>query len=544
MKRSLAIFCSIVCFLSAGSLSSSPLKKRVGEIKYVSQQSFYINLGTAQGLSAGDTLMVKRNNRAIAKLVVANISRLSASCKWLSGSKNIKQGDRVELFVRVATPEPEEVIQKSQPSRWDRNGASTTQKKSSTSSRRRRSSINRVKGRMSLQSLWLADRSGSGLGYSQLGLRSKLRVQRVLGTPFELRLRWRSRAYNRNRTASSLSAANEWTHNVYEVGLVYENRESPFEFGFGRILAREIRGLGYIDGGTFSMRVRGPWRLGVAGGTQPNQQNSGFQTSIQKFGLFLNFEKGDYQTKRVSSTVAFSGAYHGGETSREFLYFQNNFTAGSTFSLYQTVEMDINRGWKTNHGEDTIRLTNFFLSGRYSPKNFVSFNLSYDARKPIRIYETRSIPDSLFDETTRKGMHAGVNLRLPYRMRLSGNFGVRFRSGQRDNVISASSALSVRQIFNTWASVNARFSYFSTMFSKGYRPNVSVRLPLTRGLSVTLSGGSYIYDTGGKTTSNNWVEAEGYYRINRRLFASFGYRTFVNSNFDSGRLFLETGIVF
>lgn len=73
---------------------------------------------------------------------------------------------------------------------------------------------------------------------------------------------------------------------------------------------------------------------------------------------------------------------------------------------------------------------------------------------------------------------------------------------------------------------------------------MSVRLPLTRGLSVTLSGGSYIYDTGGKTTSNNWVEAEGYYRINRRLFASFGYRTFVNSNFDSGRLFLETGIVF
>ncbi|MFQ5754163.1 MAG: hypothetical protein ACE5HI_19425 [bacterium] len=384
----------------------------------------------------------------------------------------------------------------------------------------------------------------SDLDYNQLAFRSKLEVKKLLGIPLSLRFRWRSKTFNRQKTLSDDIASDEWNTQIYELGLIYENRNSPFEFSLGRILSHRIRGIGYIDGALFSFKMHGPWRFGLAGGTQPSLRGSSFQISEQKFGVFLNFEQGDYRTQKISTTLAFTGRYYSGTVSREFIYVQNNLWKGSKFSIYQTVELDLNRGWKNDMGHNFLQLSNFFFNSRYSPVDFIALTLSYDARKNIRVFETRSIPDSLFDETTRQGLHTGITLRLPYRIRLSGNLGIRLRKGNLNNTLSASGALRVRNIFNTWATFNARFSYFSTMFTKGYRPNINLRIPILREFSLNLGGGSYIYQTITHTTRSNWLETDGYYRINRWLFANFGYRYFFDERLNSGRLFVETGVVF
>lgn len=543
IKNDFLIFSSLLCSVFVSPLFGQAVK-RVGEVKYISHESYYINLGSKLGLSIGDTVTVKRNNRFIANLLVENIADHSASCKLLNQRSPIEQGDRVETFVRVVTHQPKrkngsdpESLKTERKSRF-KQGQNRSLRKG------KKREINRLRGRFSIQSLWFDDKSSSNRDYQQLGLRSKLTVEKFLGLPFELRFRWRSRAHHRERVLSSDISDNELTHNVYELGLVYQNGKSPFEFGFGRILSHQIRGLGYIDGGLFSFKMNGHWRVGVAGGTQPGLRNSAFQSNEQKFGLFVNFEKGNYQSRRISSTVAFSGSYHGGKNSREFVYLQNNFWMGSKFSIYQTVEVDFNRGWKQDYGDKKVQLSNLFMSARYSPTDFISLSLSYDSRKTVRVFETRSIPDSLFDETTRQGLRSGITLRLPHRMRLSGNFGIRFRAGGLRNTTSASGALTVRQIFNTWATFNARLSYFSTMFTKGYRPHISMRFPIKRGLAINVGGGSYIYQTSSRTSYDNWLETNGYYRINRWLFANFGYRMFIDDRLKSGRLFVECGVVF
>jgi hypothetical protein len=133
---------------------------------------------------------------------------------------------------------------------------------------------------------------------------------------------------------------------------------------------------------------------------------------------------------------------------------------------------------------------------------------------------------------------------LHWQLGVRANAGVRFREGSLNNIFSASSALNVRQPFRTWMTLNLRFAYFSTQFTKGYRPDVSMRVPVTRSLSLDFSGGSYIYQTGRRGTRSHWLEADGYYRINRILYANVGYRMFFDDRLNSGRLFLETGIVF
>ncbi|MFQ5675348.1 MAG: hypothetical protein ACE5G1_05575, partial [bacterium] len=538
------ILCALGYFLFGSLLFGQTLLKRTGQVKYNSHQWYYINLGSKDGLKINDVLNVYRDNKLIGSLIVKHIAKSSASCILGNQTGIVKKGDRIEIFVSsfpdhpVIGPPHNEENRKVVPQSRFKPSKNVTLRKNSEQNK------NTVRGRFSVQSLWFDDKTGADSDYQQFAFRSKLTVDKFLGLPLELRFRWRSRVNHRDRVFSSDISESEFTHDVYELGLVYQNPKSPYEFGLGRILAREIRGLGYIDGGLFSYKVNGNWRVGVAGGSQPGLRNSAFQTNEQKFGFFLNFERGNYQTQRISSTVAFSGSYHDGMNSREFVYLQNDLWVSRRFSVYQTVEVDFNRGWKRNYSNRNVQLSNFFISSRYSPVDFLSINVSYDTRKAVRVYETRSIPDSLFDETARQGFHSGITVRLSRRIRLSGNWGIRFRQGGLGNTTSASSALTVRQVFNTWATLNARLSYFSTMFSKGYRPYLSMRLPIKRGLAINVAAGSYIYQTSGQRTYDNWLEANGYYRINRRLFANFGYRMFIDNRLKSGRLFLESGVVF
>lgn len=535
-------------FLSSSVLPAisfgQTLVRRTGEVKYLSQNSLYIDLGSEQGLRKGDTLTVKRDRRVIGKLVVQNIARLSAACKFLSQNTPIRIGDQVEIVILMRDKVPAATPVESTK---EKGVESQLARPQSPKRRLRRRPVasknNRVKGRFSMQMLSLDDQTPSNRDTYQMAFRSKLKIERFMGFPVALRVRWRSRSHHRQNLQSSEIATDEWRHHFYEFGLVSNSKEANVEFGLGRVLSNRIRGLGYIDGGLFSLKMNGVWRVGVAGGTQPSLRTLAFQTAEHKFGIFLNFEKGEYGKQRVSSTAAFSGRYHKGEVSREFFYLQNTTSFGGKFSLYQTVEIDLNRNWKRDSGHASFQLSNFFLSANYYPTKFISISGSYDARKSVRVYETRSIPDSLFIEVLRQGFHAGITVRLPNRIRLSGNLGIRLRTGQLRSTTSASFGLSVPRIFNSWATLSARLSYFNTLFTKAYRPSVRIRLPVTRGLSVNASGGSYVYQSSSGTTHSDWLEANGSYRINRRLFSSFGYRMFLDERLRSARLSLELGVV-
>ena len=538
--RNSILFASLLYLIGTASLSAQRLEKRVGEIKYISRETYYINMGTQHGISAGDTLLARRNGSIAGALLVEHVSKLSSACRLLSQKQPLKIGDRVEGSVLVKN----ENIPPESPAKSDTSlpPASTQPQKKTTP--RSPPTRNRLTGSAGIQTLWSDDKSGSNQDYRQVALRTNLSVKQIFGMPLELRLRWRSRLHDRGQTLSSAIPDQEWTHSVYELGLRYENPTSGLEFGLGRILSPHVRGLGYLDGGLFSLKLGAPWRVGVAGGTGPNLRNSQFQTDEQKFGVFVNFERGEFRSQRISSTVAFSGCYHSGVTSREFVYLQNSFWWRSKFSLYQTVEADLNRGWKRNNGESRLQFSNFYISGLVNPTDILSFNFSFDARKNIRIFETRSIPDSLFDESLRKGLHSGFSLRLPQRMRFSGNFGVRFREGNLQNTFSASGALNVRQPFRTWVTVSLRLAYFSSQFTKGYRPDINLRIPVLRNLSFDVGAGSYIYRTGTLTSRSHWLDAQANTFLTRRIYANFGYRTFFDDRLNSGRFFVEAGLVF
>ncbi len=89
-----------------------------------------------------------------------------------------------------------------------------------------------------------------------------------------------------------------------------------------------------------------------------------------------------------------------------------------------------------------------------------------------------------------------------------------------------------------------RVAYFSTQFTKGYRPDVNLRIPVSRNLSFDVGAGSYIYQTGNLTTRSHWLEAQANTYLSRRIYANVGYRAFFDDRLESGRWFVETGLIF
>ncbi len=500
-------------------------KPFVGQVKYISLDIYYVNLGKKQGVNEGDTLSVIRNRNLVGKLRVIKVANYSCACKLITRKNKIKLGDQV-VALKSGLLNNSEILS---PQKRRKYGPYFQN--------------NKLKGSIDFQTLWFNDMSNTDIDYSQQALVSKIEIERLLNTPLRLSMRWRTRRHHRETTFNNRIATDEWRHHIYELGLIYEPENSPVEFAMGRFLDHRVRGIGFVDGALFSVKLNPRWRIGLVGGTEPGLKNLDFRTDEQKFGVFINHERGDYQTQKISSTLAFSGRYHSGEVSREFFYLQNNYWRGGKFSIYQSVEIDINRGWKRRLQNASLQISNFFLSLHYTPYDNITVNLSYDARKNIRFYENRSIPDSLFDETIRQGIHTGFTIRLPRQVRFSGNFGVRLRKGHLKNTISASGALYVRNLLKH-VSMSTRLSYFSSMFTTGYRPSLDIRIPLQREFTLRLGGGSYIYKLGNSTSSNHWLEVDADYYFNRWFFGSLGYRYFITNQLKSGRFFLETGVQF
>ena len=80
-------------------------------------------------------------------------------------------------------------------------------------------------------------------------------------------------------------------------------------------------------------------------------------------------------------------------------------------SILQAADVDFARGWKRDSGADAVRLTSLALTGRWQVRRHLAVTAGWDDREPVRTWETRALPDSLFRDAGRRGLRAGVELR-------------------------------------------------------------------------------------------------------------------------------------
>ncbi len=403
-----------------------------------------------------------------------------------------------------------------------------------------------IHGSVALSWYQFEDATESDLDISRPTLRLRLKASRLFGSDWNLRVKFRSRYYDRSRSPRTDGQKTEWRNRAYEISLSYDDPAAPLNLRLGRIVSNAMSGIGYIDGALVQHNAAEHWLWGIFAGTQPDWKTSDFQTSIQKYGVFAKYLKGDYLEGRFEATLAAAGEYHETVISREYVFLQSSYHRGRDWSLRGSLELDVNRLWRKDRSGEDLSVTGLFLTGRYRVTESVSTTLSYDNRKSYYTYETRSKPDSLFNNVFRHGVRANVDVRLPGALLVTGSFGVRGEESKDDNTYSYALGMRKRDVLPGRLTVNARVGGFSNPYSSGFTPTLRIGRAFRGGRSLHMSYGNYTYtlESTETTRSSHWARVEGQLVLPARFHLSGSYEYDWGDDVEGHRLLAELGYRF
>lgn len=516
------------------------------KVKYLTAEYVYLDAGAAAGLSVGDVLYVVRSQqKVIAKIEVVFTAENSASCKILSSQETIRPGDVAVVVERKGKP-AQEPGEEPEPKTEAPLPAETASGRSARPGERSRGSSTRLSGSISAQFYHLDDRTESNLDFTRPALRVNLRARRLWGKELTFRVRTRTYHNVRTRPYNLGVPEREWRNRVYELSLSYDEPAAPVNFRMGRIISNFISGVGYIDGGQLQYNFSRSLRLGVFGGTRPDWRTSSFQTEVTKYGGYLNFSAGDYQTAYFESTLAGALEKNTGTISREFIYLQNTLNFGARLNLFQSAEVDVNRDWRKEKTGQGVSLTSLLLSGRYRVTNRFTVGAIFDNRKNYWTYEIRTLADSLFDDALRTGLRGNISLRLPGSSYFYANAGVRKRQTDPQATRSFSAGFNNSNLLLRGFFLQLNAAGFNGPVTDGYNGSVQIGQNFPRGHRLAVEYGTYAYTIAnpGESRTNRWARGYVDLQLLRRVFLSGQYEYAWGQDLDGQRILAEIGYRF
>ena len=374
-------------------------------VKYLSAEHVYLDCGRLGGLEEGMTVRIVRDGKEIATLQVEYAADHSATCKVLQAAGEIRTGDKA-------------VFEGSAPAA----GAAAPAAGAAAAAGRERdlrapdrragraeSPGPKLTGSAALRWDHGQETGGTEVSSDVFTVPFRLRV-RDLGAGWDFRGRGSVRRIRRGGGAGSRPES-EWRNRIHELALVHDGRRDDWHLAVGRIGVRAAAAAGPFDGLAVDRRVGAGLRVGAFAGWAPAWQDMDFSTEDELVGLSLQRDPLGVRGEGLGLLLSGVGRYHQGEVSREYLALTTTWRGGPGLSFLQAAEVDMNRNWKRDSGASSVELTSFALTGRWQANRRVALMAGYDDRDPVRTWESRELPDSLFQDAGRKGFRGGVELR-------------------------------------------------------------------------------------------------------------------------------------
>lgn len=509
-----------------GAAANGNEARREFRVRHVTLEAVYFNGGSVLGVAAGDKVWVMRNGERLLPLIVKYVAEHSASCLLensapAGNSPTVKIDDTILWVIPLAEylkrlPPATEAERKPAAAAPIRRATAPAPKKYAG---RRRASNNDLSGQLSLQSYGQRDQGPQPFDFQESSAYLRLHAERLGGLP--LRLLARTRSVRSSRQAGIGGWQTQpMAHRVYELAFEWEGTATPVEFAVGRMLRHDLRGVGYLDGMAIGYHLGSRWKAGLFAGFEPDLSGYTVRADGKKFGGFAQMKMPVRKAGELTVALTGVGQYRGGEVSREFLAAQTDLNWSRRFYLTQYAEIDCNRAWR-NANRGTLALSNAYFNLTCYPQEKLALGLSYDARRLLRTWETRTLADSLFDASLRQGWRGQLSYQPAalYRIAIDGGWQ---GQGNAPAVYSFGCTASAAELWRSGLSVNARFSYFGNSLARGYYPGLEISRRMLAMLYVSLGGGIYSYrmSSPASTQNNPWERLRLDAHFNRALFLS------------------------
>ena len=166
-------------------------------------------------------------------------------------------------------------------------------------------------------------------------------ITRIYGTHWNVSGYWRGRL---NHTTTGTQTLQDLLNRTYHLYTTYDNPDSAWVAGFGRMYLPWATSLDTIDGGYFGRRVSKGATAGLFLGSTPDPTSYSYAPNHEIGGAFVNFEGGSYEDLHYSSTTGGGMKLLKWTPNRPFVFAENNIFYKRIFSIYQSAQMDSQPG--------------------------------------------------------------------------------------------------------------------------------------------------------------------------------------------------------
>ena len=491
------------------------------QVKYVDQDAAYLDGGRSSGLTVGMKLTVKNKKSAagtdantsldkpVAELVVVGLAETSAVTEIHSPKRDVVPGDLAYLSsedLQALVQQHASGTTRKYPAviTFTEGGDALDEEAHAFVPQPPLPSVNRASGRIGFDYSGTKSLDSSQAASSSFGGVLRVDLTRIGGTYWNFRGYWRGRLSSTS-SASTPQTLQDLINRTYHLGLTYENPNSRWVLGAGRLFLPWATSLETLDGGYFGIRVSHRVTTGIFGGSTPDPTSWNYNPNRHLGGGFLSAEGGSYEGVRYSSTAGFGKSFEtvsystttsAGTTTyqnnRPFAFFENAVSYKRIFSIFSALQGDQPSAnpAATSPGAGISRS---FLTVRLQPFSRIEFSANHTYFRDVPTFDPQLVGTGLLDKYLFQGFSGGVRIEVIKNIVVYTDLGRSSRTGDAKSSLNEMYGLTFLRIPKAGIRADVHYSRFISSFGSGAYRAFSISRNLGEGFHMEVLGGDQTF---------------------------------------------------
>lgn len=457
---------------------SQKVSRTVFQVKYVAEGAAYLNGGRSSGLAQGMKLVVRdvsgssspltSSGPIVAELQVVSIAETSAVTNIHVTHREVKPGDWAYLSADDSKRISDERTLDALGSGLPAESFAPVRKSNRTSPTDQQVvslQDNRIRARVGLDYTGIRS-TGSTAGSSrEIGLSLQTDMTRIGGTYWNLQGYWRGRLTTNSQPDED--TLQDYLDRTYIIQLYYDNPNSKWVAGFGRLYLPWAVSLDTIDGGYIGRRLGHGLTAGIFGGSTPDPTSWHYQPDQQITGSFLNLEGGNYDAFHYTSTTGVAFSLVRWQLDRPYLFLENGLSYSKYFSVYHSLIIDSPQGISTGGVKPGAGISRSYLTFHVQPAQWIGFDVYHNYFRDVPTSPAALIGTGLLDKVLYQGVNAGVRIEPVRHFAVYTSIGHSDKTGDIHRSLNQLYGFTWSDIRNTGIRADVHYSKFDSPFARG-----------------------------------------------------------------------------
>jgi hypothetical protein len=479
--------------------------RTVFHVKYVQQDTAYIDGGKSSGLAEGMKLIVRdaksspdsdlQTNSGVAELVVVGVAETSAVTEIHTPKRDVVPGDvaylssedtqaLVQQHTLGATRKYPAVISFTE-------GADALDEEARAEvPRPPLPSVNRARGRIGLDYMGTQSLDGSQFASRDIGVVFRADFTRIGGTYWNLSGYWRG--WINSISSGSQTTLQDLINRTYHLSLTYDNPTGHWVAGVGRLYVPWASSLETIDGGYFGRRFRPGFIAGVFAGSTPDPSSWNYNPNLRMGGVFTNFEGGSFDAWHYSSTSGVGANLLNWQVDRPFVFFENSITYKHNFSVYHALQADRPSG-NPSVAAPGAGIGRSFLTVRWSPLRRLQLDANHTYFRDVPQFDPALVGTGLLDKYLFQGFSGGGRVEIVKQISVYTELGRSNRTGDAKSSLNEMYGISFGNVPLLDLRADAHYSRFDSSFGNGSYRALTFSRSLTDRLRLDVLAGDQTF---------------------------------------------------